>query len=256
MPNLAIFPGTGGTAFNPLSLSPVLYLTSDQGTSTTSDGTALSAWNDQSTSANNMIQATGGNQPTYKASGPNGQPYIRFSGSSQFLQVASFAGLSAVKGTSLFIVFTRQAAIANAGLFALGVAAANDYNSANGQLIYQGASGTSVHGYYNSNQTGDVATTLGTYAVAEQVLKLDGSSPIISTRLNGGTPSTNAATSNSSTSPTGAVLAARWTSGAAAVVYAQADVAAVLLYPSILTTGQLSSVRVFLGAKYGITVTP
>jgi hypothetical protein len=49
------------------------------------DGAALPAYNDQSTNANNLVQATGANQPLYKLNILNGHPMILFNGSTNRL---------------------------------------------------------------------------------------------------------------------------------------------------------------------------
>ncbi|HQQ97542.1 MAG TPA: T9SS type A sorting domain-containing protein [Cyclobacteriaceae bacterium] len=64
--------GVGTSAANPL------WLKADAGTSTTTNGAALSAWTDQSGNANNAAQATPALQPLYKTNVINGMPAIQF----------------------------------------------------------------------------------------------------------------------------------------------------------------------------------
>ena len=49
----------------------------------------VSAWADQSTAGNNVIQATAANQPAFVANGINGQPTFQYNGTSQFLAAAA-----------------------------------------------------------------------------------------------------------------------------------------------------------------------
>jgi len=72
-----------------------------------SDGNAVSAWSDSSTSANNATQATGADQPVYKTNILNGKPAVRFNGSTNFISVPLAASNYAdTVPFSLFSVFT------------------------------------------------------------------------------------------------------------------------------------------------------
>jgi len=82
-------PEAGGGAFSPASLpNLVAWYKADAGTSTTTDGVAISQWNDQSGNGHHLVQATGGNQPLYKAAIQNGLPVVRFDGVDDFIQLA------------------------------------------------------------------------------------------------------------------------------------------------------------------------
>jgi hypothetical protein len=83
--------GSGSSSFTPASLGASLlaWYKADAGTSSTVDGTALSAWNDQSGNGKNFAQATGANQPLYKAAIQNGLPVVRFDGSNDFMDAAT-----------------------------------------------------------------------------------------------------------------------------------------------------------------------
>lgn len=81
-----------------------LWLKADAGTSTTTDGVAVSLWADQSGNARDAAQATGGNQPLYKAAIFNGKPVIRFDGTDDFMATAAYAlnGGSTPTGITIF----------------------------------------------------------------------------------------------------------------------------------------------------------
>ena len=54
------FTAGGGGGFDPNSVGTLAaWYKADAGTSTTTDGVAISAWNDQSVNARNLAQATG-----------------------------------------------------------------------------------------------------------------------------------------------------------------------------------------------------
>ena len=81
-----------------------LWLKGGAGTSSTTDGAALSSWNDQGGLANNMSQATTSNQPYYTASFLNGNPAVRFQGGRYFSDVNGIMGTSGTAGANVFIV--------------------------------------------------------------------------------------------------------------------------------------------------------
>lgn len=85
------------------SSNNVLWLRSDRGTSTTTNGNPLSGWNDFSGNANHSAQATGANQPLYILSGINGLPTIRFDGN-DFLTVPDADNLDNTNGVTIFVV--------------------------------------------------------------------------------------------------------------------------------------------------------
>jgi hypothetical protein len=91
-------PGGIGT-----SSDNVLWLKADQGTSTTTDGTEISYWNDVSGNANNSTQAVFASQPVYISSGINGLPTIQFDGN-DFLTVVDNDNLDNTTGVSVFVV--------------------------------------------------------------------------------------------------------------------------------------------------------
>lgn len=85
------------------STNNVLWLRSDRGTSTTTNGNPLSGWNDFSGNANHSAQATGANQPLYISAGINGLPTIRFDGN-DYLTVPDADNLDNTNGVSVFVV--------------------------------------------------------------------------------------------------------------------------------------------------------
>jgi hypothetical protein len=95
-------PGTSAAVLNNAFFyvgSPKLWLKADAGV--TQAGGLVSAWADQSGTANNAAQAAAGLQPTYVAAAPefNGMPAIKFSGAQQ-MALANLAVLNNVAGAS------------------------------------------------------------------------------------------------------------------------------------------------------------
>lgn len=159
-------------------LGETLWLKADNGTSTTTNGSAIAQWNDQSTNYNN---AAGGNNPTFKTLASNFNPAVSLvSGSSQYFAVnAGFEDFTA--GTMIYavakpssstswarfidfgngesannIVFTRygtsqtiQFGVFNGSSytsFDTSGALVNNTNSMYGAIIPSGSAGTSVTG--------------------------------------------------------------------------------------------------------------
>ncbi len=75
--------------FDPLSLSPALWLKADAITGKV-DTDAISSWADSSGNARNAAQATGAAQPTYRTAVQNGLPVVRFDGVNDLLTIAGF----------------------------------------------------------------------------------------------------------------------------------------------------------------------
>ena len=81
--------------FNPLSLSPALWLSDT--------GSDPSVWTDISGNGRNAVQATGANQPSIVTGVLNGRQVRRFNGTSSFLSSAWTS--IAMPNTSTFVVF-------------------------------------------------------------------------------------------------------------------------------------------------------
>ncbi|MBN8695138.1 MAG: T9SS type A sorting domain-containing protein [Bacteroidetes bacterium] len=91
------------------STNNVLWLKADAGTSTTTNGAAISSWADQSGNSINVSQSTSVQQPTYVSSLMNSMPAIEFdnnstSGQNDFLSAADNSLLDNTNGYSFFTV--------------------------------------------------------------------------------------------------------------------------------------------------------
>jgi hypothetical protein len=75
-----------------------------------SDGAKVSSWTDESANADHLIQATGTNQPLYRASGLNGLPAIEFTPSSdpQWLANTGCDGTLPVSGKLTVLVVAKN----------------------------------------------------------------------------------------------------------------------------------------------------
>jgi hypothetical protein len=99
----------GGGAFDPLSLSPALWLKADA--LALADAAAVSSWTDSSGNARHATQGTGANQPTYRTNIVNGKPVIRFDGSTDHLVTPALP--TAVPAITVVTVAAKRTAWSN-----------------------------------------------------------------------------------------------------------------------------------------------
>lgn len=129
--------GSGPKAFTPWGgiSGAVMAFRSDLGTSSTTNGTALTSWADQTGNGNNATTGTGG--PTYQTGGVNGLPYVNFA-ATQFL----VHGLT-LAGSPCTVWFVGYVATAGSyhGVLSLGT----------GGLWVYGQLGTASWGAYEAN---------------------------------------------------------------------------------------------------------
>lgn len=117
----------GGSAFDPLSLSPALWLKADAGLYTTSggstpataDGDPVGRWEDQSGNSRHLLQATAGLRPTLKLAIKNSRSVVRFDGLDDWMR----ASFTLNQPHTRFIVFKfRSTPAGGVGAVADGVA--------------------------------------------------------------------------------------------------------------------------------------
>lgn len=91
------------------STNNALWLKANAGTSTTTSGSAVSSWNDQSGNANHVSQTTAAQQPLFQNSIINGMPAIQFdnnstAGQNDYLSGADASNLDNTAGFTIFSV--------------------------------------------------------------------------------------------------------------------------------------------------------
>jgi hypothetical protein len=225
-------PETGGSgSFDPTSIAGLqAWLKADAGTSTTTDGVAVSQWNDQSGNGRNFTQATGSLQPLYKAAIFNGLPVVRFDGVDDFMAVAAALETS---NTSFFIVTSFSKVTAFAAFFASSGTAANfRQNNLTGQIQIT----------YNGGNTATATDISGARHVIGVQLPLGASGEI---RVDGGAATAGGA-NVAAQAGTALQLAANGSGGATMT----GDVGEVLLYNSVLSAGNRQAVEAYLKAKW------
>jgi hypothetical protein len=201
------------------------------------DAASVSQWDDSSGSANHVVQATGANQPTYRANQLNGLPTIQFDGG-DYLQKASFPL------TSTYTLFTVVKTTGSGFMSVLD----HDIDTPRIFLFrYNGASSFELSAWSSGGlATDSQAITGANYSIVAGVRRtLD-----VQVYVNG---ATNGLTASSGTPNTPG--GHRFTvGGRGAANFLTGHVAEVLVYNSSLSDANRQSVQNYLGAKYGIAV--
>lgn len=202
-----------------------------------SDGTAVTTWTDSSGAGNDVTQSVAGSKPTYKAGIQNGQPVVRFDGSADHLIKASGAATMLALPITIAVAAKRDTTDAFQKSYVGSVAGVE------GQLQIQGVAGVNtIRSYYGTVLADGIPGT--SWHVVVFTADAAGSANIY---LNGAAPSSGA---------TGTTIAAGdfGVATTAAGQFWDGDIAELLIYDTVLSTGNRDSVESYLGSKYGITV--
>jgi hypothetical protein len=207
-----------------------LWLKADAGVVT--NGSAVTQWNDQTSSGNNAGQGNANDQPTLVPNALNGHAVVRFNGSSDYLVTNSV--VTTASQFTIFVVST------------LGNAPGP---------VYNGDSGASGYGFYRQNSAdygvlygGQSFLTFGsTITSGEQLQELENTSGNTLTFYQNGTQSGNTATA-SPNAPTGATYIGGVNSNASNLF--SGDIAEVLIYNRALSTSERQQVEQYLLNQY------
>jgi len=215
-----------------------LHLRADGGVISLSS--AVSEWNDLSGNGNNASQGTGANQPALVSNSLNGNPVIRFNGSTSSLALPASSTLG-IQSNPYEMFMVAKSSSSNVQFLIAGGYENFEYhlNGVGARFIpLQTSPGTYL----------DLGTT-GTYT--------DGNAHIFSARASssggavrvdgadGGTSSANILSSNSGALQLGVRSAGGY--------YFSGDIAEVILYNTNLSTSDRSTVEHYLANRYGIT---
>lgn len=197
--------------------------------------------------------------PGYSSNGMNGLPCMTFNGTTQKIistEAAVAAAFTAsTANTVLFVAKTTSLSLAaGAAVFGGGVSGGTNLRNIN----YWAMTGATAKNTYGGATAAGAAFFTLSAANANSnnnVYEWTNTGTAASLSQNGGAKDPNAgAASSAGSSPT------RYAIGCIPTVTPQGfwvgNVAEVLLYDSVLSASNLSRARVYLGAKWGITVTP
>lgn len=220
------------TGFNPKSIPGLAWwLDASDASTITLNGSSVSAWGDKSGNARDAVQATSNNQPSYSNT-QNGKGVVTFDGSNDRLSTASAITLGTGGYTVFFVGY-------HAGGFQvlLEGGTLNPYLSANTD---------NSTGFNHYDGVSAVSTPPGTYSIntwfvleyvissASRIIAVNGTQGV-----SGSGTSRSASIQNLGATTSGFFFNGRF--------------AEVLVYGSALSA-QRSTVRKYLGGKWGVTV--
>lgn len=246
--------------FNPLSLSPALWLdASDDATlfdatsggSLPTNGNDIARWEDKSGNGRHATQSVAASCPHRQTSVQNGLPVVRFDGINDFIVPANSLGVMRnVSGGSIFsvtklaeqtgtdrtvIMFSRNSSDSQVRL-ALQLTTgsdAQDFRAGARRLDGDGFTGVAT----SNNANWNVLAAIGDYAGGQIILRVNGS------QYQSNLPSSG------NTSDTDSNLCAI---GKISNNYLNADVAEIIVFPTMLSTSDRDRVESYLATKWGI----
>jgi hypothetical protein len=223
-----------------------LWLRADEGV--TADGSGnISQWADQGPIQENATQTTAGNQPQFVTNVINGEPVVRFNGSSAYLQLPSgFSNLTS--GVTAFAVFSPTTTAGSERIFDIGNGAPFD-NTVLSQYGTQATMaltdfrGSIVNQVYGGNEL--------SISVPQEYTAIQNGGTSMALYQNGSlvAQTTNGVTAlNNVLRQSNFIGKSNWSSDP---LY-QGDMAEILIYNRTLTSSEQEQVEVYLADKYGL----
>ncbi|WP_430393688.1 beta strand repeat-containing protein, partial [Chryseobacterium profundimaris] len=224
-----------------------LWLKADIGTSTTTDGVAMSQWDDQSGNANNVLQGTAANMPLYRSNNANlmnFNPTVSFDGTNDFMD-ATFT----INGATNTLFSAVKPNVVNVTQDILGFGAVGSNNG--GEFRFNNA----TLQYGQNNNAVFVAITSGSVLTAGTPLLFGSSMNNAANGANLYQNNRNITTGTIAQIPSAANLVSI---GSRTInsrnFYFNGFIPEVITYNSLLTAAQRQRVNTYLAIKYGITM--
>ncbi|MFA7419212.1 MAG: T9SS type A sorting domain-containing protein [Melioribacteraceae bacterium] len=214
-----------------------LWLRSDL--AVTSASSAVSTWGDVSGLGNDASQNTSANQPTLVSNSINGNPVIRFNGTTSKMSLPTSVTLGIQNNPYEMFIVARSSYTANPEFLISGGATEQFEYHLNGArfIPIPGSSNYLDIGLTGAYTDGNAHVFSARASSSGGAVRVDG--------IDGGTSSANILSSNS-----GALLLGVRSDG---TYYFNGDLAEVILYNTNLSTSDRSTVEHYLANRYGIT---
>jgi len=227
------------------------------GNNVTANSTAIGRWQDKTGNGRNFIQATSNNRPVFLTNQLNGKSVISFDGINDVLASSSSTTnglLSGVSGISIFAVRKTKSTVSTAESTFITYSnltntrlhlnvGATDSSNVSLRRISTDAN-TSVAG-------GNNTATVGSFGLYEAVIDFNSAVKTASSYKNGTLLSQN--TNLTSTGSTAAVAGNSGIGGApAGSLWADIDIAEIIIYGAALTTTQRQQVESYLNTKWAL----
>jgi hypothetical protein len=215
-----------------------------------SDGDDVTTWSDLSGYGRHATQATAGNKPHYKTNIQNGKPVVRFDGTDDWM-----SGTPPASPTNFTLVIAANIIDRTGvddGIFSLGAAGANDWDSVNGVVIQNDSTtATSIRTFRNYGS--NVLDMIRAMQSGTQIITFVMGKGVANLYLNGSFVGTDEYSDYDTFSPTTYLLGARWLSGAADPAYAgQIDYMELILYNKKITDYDRQRVEAYLNTRWKI----
>lgn len=228
--------GRTSTVFSPSQIVGLeLWLKADAITGL-NDADPVTTWPDSSGKGRDATQSVGGNKPAYKVNIVNGKPVVRFNGSSNFMNLPDF--LTGFSAGEIFLVIKLNndpPTVGSGGLWEFGSAAQASHYPFTDGVIYD-AFGTDTR-----KTTVNPTPTLAAW----RLYNVSSASGAWTSRLD---------TTQLFTTATNTVA---WTTapkfGTSSTFFTDGDIAEILIYSSILSSADRSSLSSFLSSKYALS---
>lgn len=194
------------------------------------------------------------NRPAYAATGLNGFPCLDFDGTNDRIMSTEAAVIAAFTNTPAYTVFYvahHDATAANHAIFGFG----NSGGTTSSGWFGQRSTTKWTSGLANSAGTSINVDSAGASNTNVNVFEFFHSGTAVSLQVNGGAADPNATSQDAATvSPNRVALGCRPNS--TIDLFMNGQIGEVLIYTSALNSTDRSTIRQYLGTKWGVTVTP
>ena len=243
-----------GALLNPVTSGLQLWLKADALSHAL--GTAITSWADSSGNGRLASQADSSKQPVYRTEGVNGQPYVRFDGSNDVMEVPFEAFFNSEEFT-VFTVAKHSATGGDLPIFSSIEGTTGGGNAAGYALLYD-ASNNDAQAVWREGSTDDnVTSASGTIKNTDAFIltytmddtNADAQSDVAKLFINGDEKVSQ--TSGVDYVPS---TSANFKIGEMSGDFFKGDIYEILIYNTALTNAQRESVEGYLSYKYGINL--